>query len=190
MNTILAFLFFILILTGYASAQRSNSKADIEGDIIYSLEQNTRKEKIKFWFIHSKDSTRYLISTKVLKDGAFSYIKIGGKPYYLNCNEPPSLVNDICNELKKIEPDTTLRYGEPLAKGITVAFLINNKGEIVTSGLARKASDTYYENKTLQLLKKYNSQLKEPSRLQGKAVSCLLRISCIFGQGPCSVVPF
>lgn len=163
-------------------------KADIKGDVIYLLEQNSETDMIKIGFIKKQDNTRYFLKSRVMKHGPFNYIKIGGETYYLDSDASPTLESDICNDFRKIKPDTTVKYGEPLAKAITVAFLIDNKGEIVTSGIAMSANDEYYDNKTLQLLKTYSNDKNVPASLHGKPISYLLRVSTIFNQGKCQVV--
>jgi hypothetical protein len=163
-------------------------KADIKGDVIYLLEQNSEKDMIKIGFINKLDGSRYFINARVMKHGPFSYIKIGGDSYYLDCDASPTMESDICNDLKKIKPDTTVKSSEPLIKGITIALLIDPKGDIVTSGIAMSANDEYYDNKTLQLLKKYNNDKNVPASLRGRPISYLLRISTVFNQGKCQVV--
>ena len=96
--------------------------------------------------------------------------------------------SDICNDLRKIKADTTTKSGEPLIKGITIALLLDPKGDVVTSGIAMSANDEYYDNKTLQLLKKYNNDKNIPASLRGRPISYLLRISTVFNQGKCQVV--
>lgn len=164
------------------------AQKDIKGDMIYLLEQNSERDVIKIGFISKLDGTRYLVNAKVMKHGPFSYIKLGGESYYLDCDASPTMESDICNDFRKIKPDTAARSGEPLIKGITIALLIDPKGDVVTSGIAMSANDEYYDNKTLQLLKKYNNDKNVPASLRGRPISYLLRISTVFNQGKCQVV--
>jgi hypothetical protein len=189
-NSKLTFLFFSLFITEYGWAQKSDSKPDIKGDIIYQIEQDKEAEKIKIGFINKLDNTRYFINARVMKQGPFSYFKINGDSYYLNCDASPTMESDICNDFRKIQPDTTIKFGEPLAKGIIVAILIDQNGEIITSGIANSADNEYYDNKTLQLLKRYNKDKNVPASLRGKPISYLLQVSTIFHQGKCQVVSY
>lgn len=182
--TKLTFLFFFLFISEYVLAQ----KVDIKGDMIYLLEQKSESDKIKIGFIKKQDGSRYFIDTRVMKSGAFRYIKINGDSYYLDSDAAPTMESDICNDFRKIQPDTTVKFGEALAKGIIVAILIDQNGDIVTSGIATSANDEYYDNKTLQLLKTYNKDKNVPASLRGRPISYLLMISTIFHQGKCQVV--
>jgi hypothetical protein len=154
------------------------------------LEQNSKKNKIKIGFIDNKDSTKYFVSTKVIKDGAFSYIEIGGERYYLNCDAPPPLLDEICTKFKEIESDTTIRFGEPLTKSISIVLLISNTGGLTNFGIARTSNDAYYNDKALQLLKNYYKGKTEPAKLHGKYVSYLLRLSFNFSEGNCFVIGY
>lgn len=69
-----------------------------------------------------------------------------------------------------------------------VALLIDEKGDIVTSGIATSANDEYYDKKTLQLLKKYDNDKNIPASLRGRPICYLLRISTVFNQGKCQVI--
>jgi hypothetical protein len=168
---------------------KNDSKADIKGEVIYLLEQDRENETIKIGFINKQDGTRYFFNTRIMKHGPFSYIKIGGEAYYLDCDAAPTLESDICKDLRKIQPDTTVKSGEPLPKNIIVAFLIDQKGDLVTSGIAMSTNDDYYDNKTLQLLKRYSNDKNVPASLHGKPISYLVRISTIFNQGKCQIMP-
>lgn len=189
-NPKFTFLFLFIFFTDPVWAQKKgDGKADIKGDVIYLLEQDSEAEKIKIGFINKLDNSRYFITARIMKHGPFSYIKIGGNSYYLDCDAAPTLEGDICNDFRKIQPDTsTVKYGESMAKGIIVAFLLDSNGDIVTSGIARSANDEYYDSKTLQLLKRYNKDKNVPASLHGKPISYLLRFSTVFHQGNCQVV--
>ena len=152
------------------------------------MEENSERDLIKIGFINKLDGSKYFINAKVMKHGPFSYIKIGGESYYLDCDASPTMESDICNDLRKIKPDTTDKSDEPLIKGITIALLLDPKGDVVTSGIALSANDPYYDNKTLQLLKKYNNDKNIPASLRGRPISYLLRISTVFNQGKCQVL--
>lgn len=179
---ILSLLCFIAYIPAIAQ------KADIKGDMIYLMEENSEKDVIKIGFISKLDGSKYFINAKVMKHGPFSYIKIAGESYYLDCDASPTMESDICNDLRKIKADTTVKSGESLIKGITIALLLDPKGDVVTSGIAMSANDEYYDNKTLQLLKKYNNDKNIPASLRGRPISYLLRISTVFTQGKCQVV--
>lgn len=187
MRTISALFFYILITTGCAFGQK---ETDMSNDIIYVVEQNARKNKIKIGFIDKKDSAKYFVSTKIIKDGDFSYIKIGGERYYLNCDTPPPLLDEICAKLKKTESDTTIRFGEPLTKSISMVLLISNTGGVTNFGIARTSNDPYYDDKALQLLKSYYKGKSEPAKLHGNYVSYLLRLSFNFSEGTCFTVGY
>jgi hypothetical protein len=180
----LTFLFFFLFISEYLLAQ----KVDIKGDMIYLLEQKSESDKIKIGFIKKQDGSRYFIDTRIMKSGPFRYIKINGDSYYLDCDAAPTMESDICNDFRKIQPDTTVKFGEALAKGIIVAILIDQNGDIVTSGIATSANDEYYDNKTFQLLKTYNKDKNVPASLRGRPISYLLLVSTIFHQGKCQIV--
>lgn len=187
-NTKLTFLFIFLFITEFVWAQKGDNKPDIKGDIIYLLEQKSESDKIKIGLIKKQDGTKYFIDTRVMKNGPFRYIKINGDSYYLDCDAAPTMESDICNDLRKIKADTAIKSEEPLIKGITIALLLDPKGDVVTSGIAMSANDPYYDNKTLQLLKKYNNDKNIPASLRGRPISYLLRISTVFNQGKCQVV--
>jgi hypothetical protein len=187
-NTKLTFLFIFLFITEFVWAQKGDNKPDIKGDMIYLLEQKSESDKIKIGLIKKQDGTRYFIDTRVMKNGPFRYIKINGDSYYLDCDAAPTMESDICNDFRKIQPDTTVKFGEALARGIIVAILIDQNGEIVTSGIATSANDEYYDNKTLQLLKTYNKDKNVPASLRGRPISYLLMVSTIFHQGKCQIV--
>lgn len=176
---------FLLCFMAHISAI---AQKDIKGDAIYLMEENTERDMIKIGFINKLDGSKYFINAKVMKHGPFSYIKIGGESYYLDCDASPTMESDICNDLRKIKADTAVKSDEPLIKGITIALLIDPKGDVVTSGIALSANDPYYDNKTLQLLKKYNNDKNIPASLRGRPISYLLRISTVFNQGKCQVV--
>ena len=184
----LTFLLFSFFISAIVWAQKSNGKPDIKGEVIYLLEQDSDKEKIKIGFINKLDGNKYFIDAKVMKHGPFSYIKLNGDSYYLDCDASPTLESDICRDLRKIAPDTSIKSGEPAAKGIVVAFLIDDHGDFVTSGIATSANDAYYDNKTLQLLKKYANDKNIPASLRGRPIFYLLRISSAFNQGKCQVL--
>lgn len=177
---------FLLCFMAHISAIAQ--KSDIKGDAIYLMEENTERDMIKIGFINKLDGSKYFINAKVMKHGPFSYIKIGGESYYLDCDASPTMESDICNDLRKIKADTAVKADEPLIKGITIALLLDPKGDVVTSGIAMSANDPYYDNKTLQLLKKYNNDKNIPASLRGRPISYLLRISTVFNQGKCQVV--
>jgi hypothetical protein len=191
----LSLLFFIARTSAIAQGEnytirqiKNDSKLDIKGDVIYSLEQDSETDKIKIGFISKVDNTRYFINANIIKYGAFSYIKIGGESYYLACDAAPTMESDICNDFRKIKPDTTVKSGEPLEKGIIVAFLLDEKGDIVTSGIAKSANDEYYDNATLQLLKRYKNDKNVPASLRGRPISYLIRFSTIFHRSKCEIV--
>ena len=184
MRNILVFVFLVLVSTEYVNGQ----KRTVRKDIIYQFEQTPKKNKIKIGFISSKDSTTYFVSVNVLKDGLFNYVQIEGENYYLNSDAPVALANDICNKLKKIEADTTVRFGEPLTKSISVVILTNKKGEVITFGIARKSNDSYYDYQTLQLLKTYYNTKSEPIKLNGQQVAYLLKLSFNFSEGKCLIL--
>src|ERR1044072_4297750 len=110
---------FLLCFNAHKSAIAQ--KTDIKGDAIYLMEENSERDVIKIGFINKLDGSKYFINAKVMKHGPFSYIKIGGESYYLDCDASPTMESDICNDLRKIKPDTTAKSDEPLIKGITIA---------------------------------------------------------------------
>lgn len=188
MKRLTAFLFSLLTTAVSVWAQESNSRADISKDVIYVVEKNPKNNKIRLGFIHDSDSVKYFVSAKIIRDEAFSYIKIAGENYYLNFDAPPSLLEDICAEFRNIKLDTSFKLGEPMSKSISIVLLVSGSGEIINLGIARGSGDRYYDDKTLQVLKNYRNTAIEPAKLYGKNVSYLLRISFNFYDENCVVI--
>jgi hypothetical protein len=188
MKEILTLLFSVLCLSQHTISQKGKRSFNLKENAIYLVQKNVKKTKIKIGFINSNDSSKFTVVRKILKNGKLIYIKIGNAFYYLNSDVAPLLSSDICDELKRIEPDTAIRYGEPLRKSVIAALMINSKGEIQTYGFARGANDSYYESATLKVLKQYSNSVIVPARIKDMPVCYLLMLSFIFHEGKCLIV--
>lgn len=187
MKRLFFFVILYLLATKNIVAQKTNPLP--KNNIIYFMQQDFKKLKVKIGFVSNSDSTKTFVSKTVLRNKSNAYIKFANNAYYLSVDSLPVMVNDICSELQKIKIDTTLLYGEPFSRSISVILVIDEKGKIETYGIARGVNSNYYEDATLKILQQYSDNTDcKPAMVDNKAVCSILRISFNFGEGKCTML--
>jgi hypothetical protein len=187
MKKVILFVILHLLAPKYIVAQKLNSFS--KDNIIYSLQQDFKKSRIKIDFVNKSDGTKTFVSKKVLRDNNHAYVKFSLDNYYLSVDSLPIISSDICNDLRKISIDTTLVYGEPFSMLISMVFVIDKYGRIETYGIARGTNSKYYEDATLKVLQNHSfNGCFKPAKVGNRAVSNILRMSFNFGQGKCTIL--
>ena len=187
MKRLLFFLIICLLVTKNILAQKLNSLPT--ANIIYYMLQDLKKNKVNIGFVNKSGSTKTFVSKKVLRNKSRAYIKFGKSAYYLNVDSLPLMANDICNEIQAIKIDTTLMYGEPFSRSVSIILVIDNTGKIETYGIARRSNSNYYDDATLKVLQRYSSNSYcKPAMVDNKTVCSILRISYDFGQRKCTIL--
>jgi hypothetical protein len=187
MKRLFVFVILYLLATKTIVAQKTNPLP--KNNIIYFMQQDFKKNKVKIGFVSKSGTTKTYVSKTVLRNKSNAYIKFATDAYYLSVDSLPVMVNDICSELQKIKIDTTLLYGEPFSRSVSVILVIDEKGKIETYGIARGVNSNYYEDATLKILQQYsdNNDCK-PAIVDNKTVCSILRISFNFGEGKCTML--
>lgn len=171
-------------------AQRSKKNIDLESSAITMFVKEKNKKRVKIWLINLQDSSKFVVSRKVFRKYNYHYIKLNNQFYYLDVESPANLYDEVCEEFAKIKLDTILRYGEPMAKGSVLAFVINSQGDVLCTGLARPGPDPYYEAATLRLVEKFRTSKTKPATVNNVPVNSILRVSFIYGSNSCKLSVF
>jgi hypothetical protein len=187
MKKIILFVIIQILVLKCVIAQKTGELPN--NRIVYFLKQDFKKAKIKIGFVNKLDNTKSSVSKKVLKNKDHSYIKFGVDNFYLSVDSLPLMSIDVCNELSKIKIDTTVRYGEPFSRAVSVVFIIDENGKIKSYGIARVANSSYYEDAVSKVLQEISiSGYCKPAKIDNKPVCSLLRMSFSFGNNNCQVL--
>ena len=176
--------YIVLFVMLFSGCINKHAKLVVDNDVTINRLIKIKEKAIQIFYKRAASEIKTK-KIKIYRNGKNSFIYLKNKKIYLSTDTAAKFNGDLCSLISKdfIDP-IVIPSHNPV---VSVLFILNSKGNIISKGLLRPDLDNYFNEFTLRRLREISDTHSfTPARINGMAVNSIFKYSIQFSNLQCS----